>query len=899
MVQPVLAVIILSLTLVSFMILLFSIIFIGCRALGKCGAKRYQPHPTSGRHYSAHLVVFLCSWFLMATASSYYAYCGLHLWNIRPSVIQTSTSSEHQNAIQKRSPVEQSVFDLFDNPDYQGDFEQIETTTSSFAFVTEKIEKGVRPRFPLHRLPRVQDSSEDSPPAVEQLPIFPINFTSRVPLASTVISPIEIPARPKAELDFKRLLDGEKLVTSNYEEGRGEHMSGAFVGDGIPRARNLISSSMKRPMFSLGTPTIRPDEVSAEMNPEGVITRTSLEDDPTPLSSVNTKQSSAESSTVSTEETLFETENNRSREILLETVQTPNSLAELIETTTDVTSDVTTSEFLILSMNNDEPETTEISLDSTVTTTDSHENSEDNKISETAETTVQSSISTNIVTSAVSEENRNFTTSNVQEIVTVSNDISDNVLNDETTPVSLPESRVSEEVTTLASFRSDEVLSTSRPVEDSSIVTDLKSETSTSSVDLSTGAIDKNLLSVLTEETTNTEDVTSRATDPSVTLDELNSNPLPTTTTTTANVTDSEVTSTSRTSVMTESTETPSTTDETTTVKIQELFLVNSENDLSETVSADPEPEAPQEIEERFGNKTEEREESVDVTSTLSPTITVLNTKSQPRRPTTVHTFPHTPLDESERRSITELLASPNLHPFRFLNTTAVVWIHRITFTILSILVLFILPCSLILILIGTICYIRSYHPMDRTRLSEKIGQFTVLLAVLFLFSLPIFILYIAMVLSYNHVYNSICPDIQLQYQHHLGLLIGTSFNTLSSNSHRLLANTENCFRSQEPILGLWMSAAVFVLSALPFVFSLFKLSKYYLRMKTEYYWTIADYGTIYAKRALHTDAIYGNIYGTLRSKRPTSRPPPAPNNENAIYGESPVYGTYSAFGHI
>uniref|UniRef100_A0A1I7XIK8 Mucin-5AC-like n=1 Tax=Heterorhabditis bacteriophora TaxID=37862 RepID=A0A1I7XIK8_HETBA len=100
---------------------------------------------------------------------------------------------------------------------------------------------------------------------------------------------------------------------------------------------------------------------------------------------------------------------------------------------------------------------------------------------------------------------------------------------------------------------------------------------------------------------------------------------------------------------------------------------------------------------------------------------------------------------------------------------------------------------------------------------------------------------------------------------------------------------------------GLWIACLLFSLSSVPIVFSLFKLSKYYLRMKTEYYWTLAEnYGTLRPKR-VNSEGIYGNIYGSLRIKRSTSRPPQSQPiyAESPIYSDGPIYGAYGAYGRI
>ncbi|KAK6736741.1 hypothetical protein RB195_019440 [Necator americanus] len=226
-------------------------------------------------------------------------------------------------------------------------------------------------------------------------------------------------------------------------------------------------------------------------------------------------------------------------------------------------------------------------------------------------------------------------------------------------------------------------------------------------------------------------------------------------------------------------------------------------------------------------------------------------------------------------------------------------WIARFFVLFIGVvMVLLVIPMP-VLLTAGTVCYMRSYHPMDRTVFSERIGQVCVVLATILLFLGPCLHLYLGVLLTYMHIYFTMCPAIELLLQ----------FKTLPTDDFAILNgalsngnNTETCKRNLETIQGIWIGCFAFALFSIPAVFALFKISKYYLRMKTEYYWNVGDgYGVIRPKVATTTDAIYGNIYGTLQKKRPTAKPPPRPVERQlasepvayGVYVEQPIYGAF------
>ncbi|VDL75682.1 unnamed protein product [Nippostrongylus brasiliensis] len=95
----------------------------------------------------------------------------------------------------------------------------------------------------------------------------------------------------------------------------------------------------------------------------------------------------------------------------------------------------------------------------------------------------------------------------------------------------------------------------------------------------------------------------------------------------------------------------------------------------------------------------------------------------------------------------------------------------------------------------------------------------------------------------------------------------------------------------------MWFSCLLFVVFSIPTVFAMLKLSKYYLRMKSEYYWNICDgYGVIRPRVATMQHVIYGNVYGTLHANGSSRKVPPRPMSTSSLYaayGTQPIYTTF------
>lgn len=85
-------------------------------------------------------------------------------------------------------------------------------------------------------------------------------------------------------------------------------------------------------------------------------------------------------------------------------------------------------------------------------------------------------------------------------------------------------------------------------------------------------------------------------------------------------------------------------------------------------------------------------------------------------------TFPNEHLTDFDMQTKIEQI-SPLPFPFHILHTSSVIWMARISFVLISTLIILVIFPSIFLIIIGTVCYLHSYHPMDRSKLSDKVWR--------------------------------------------------------------------------------------------------------------------------------------------------------------------------------
>ncbi|CAJ0586983.1 unnamed protein product, partial [Mesorhabditis spiculigera] len=238
---------------------------------------------------------------------------------------------------------------------------------------------------------------------------------------------------------------------------------------------------------------------------------------------------------------------------------------------------------------------------------------------------------------------------------------------------------------------------------------------------------------------------------------------------------------------------------------------------------------------------------------------------------------------------------------FYALHSTASNWLHRVSFTPIAFFILVTVLPTMLVVLAGTVGYANSYHPMDRSTASDRIGVAAVFLGHALLYvSGPLFI-YAAVVLGYAHLHSAVCPLAQDKINH------VPAQNALPTLLGQFEALADACEASIAPVEGLWSSAFFLALSSIIVSITLFRLSKYFLRMKTEHYMQHNDiYGTVRRAVAenIYGEAIYGGIYGPVDPiygpSRPKTRPPPPPQqNIYGMVGVENMYGTIPAHENI
>ncbi|WKX93002.1 hypothetical protein Q1695_010768 [Nippostrongylus brasiliensis] len=269
--------------------------------------------------------------------------------------------------------------------------------------------------------------------------------------------------------------------------------------------------------------------------------------------------------------------------------------------------------------------------------------------------------------------------------------------------------------------------------------------------------------------------------------------------------------------------------------------------------------------------------------------------KGKQRNPSVVHEtagmFPYTYDTEAKKNRFSESTGQIDA-PLRSAHSLGSSWIVRLSMVFIAVVMVLLAAPIPVLITAGSICYMRSYHPMDRSSWSDKIGQLCVVLPIVILFFIPCLCIYLDVVLTYIHFFHTLCPAVLLLHQQRELSLD----DPIIKNSASAWA-TQECQRNLAAIFGMWFSCLLFVVFSIPTVFAMLKLSKYYLRMKSEYYWNICDgYGVIRPRVATMQHVIYGNVYGTLHANGPSRKVPPRPMSTSSLYaayGTQPIYTTF------
>ncbi|CAJ0606756.1 unnamed protein product [Cylicocyclus nassatus] len=845
--QPLLGVFLLLFAIFSLGSFVFAIIFIACRALGNCGAKRYQTHPTKGKRYVLFLVMVIISWVGLAGATVHFLTSAIALWN-PPLDVDTNEVPDlhHQSgghaALQRdrRDTDDMTVRQLFEDSDYVGDFEQIDATTAA-AFVTEKLQPNSSTLSDLKQKKKLVDLK-----GAKRIRYFYGQHTkpSTAATSSTSSSPKYFAIKTKSNTEIK----SKNPSTVSPQYGRQPHAG--FMTRGIASVKAIRQPFVSDTWSNAGKQAYYRHHLSPTTNSssssltaivlDNSVTRTEQPD----LVLSNPKEAAEVESLL----------HNFIANDSVEPAEKASTTTLVSTTTTEVTepstSVVTTMETTMGTSLSSEITSTEEATATPITSTTESENGHTTTI-ETAETEKEAETSTQ---PSESSEETDATTS-----IEISGEVSD----------------FSEETQTPA-LGSEELFYTS----DNPFVS-LTSEGTTEAGTTSPTASVQTTASTTTSADTTVQTTTSKST----TLTTTTTTELPTESTTFTTLIKTTLPPATMPST---TTETEAATVRTTTAK---TFRAPSRSDNVEKK-----------------HKTIYVEEDKLVALKVPPTLRVmqLNSTAALLRQQDPSEVPK--IQRKSRFETRSTFPAEKLTVMSKQNTTSAVmpvfqeqtsWAARFFVLFIGIVMVLLTIPTPILVTAGTVCYMRSYHPMDRTAFSEKVGQLCVVLATVFLFFTPCLYFYLDVLLAYIHVYFAMCPSIRLLHQYK-----SLSLEELSMLDAKLSgsSNVQACRRSSEAYEGIWSACFAFVLFSIPTLLALFKLSKYYLRMKTEYYWNVGDgYGIIRPKVATTTDAVYGNIYGTVQRKRPGTKPPPRPVQrspvaDRATYGvyiETPTYGVF------
>ncbi|CAI5441209.1 unnamed protein product [Caenorhabditis angaria] len=185
-----------------------------------------------------------------------------------------------------------------------------------------------------------------------------------------------------------------------------------------------------------------------------------------------------------------------------------------------------------------------------------------------------------------------------------------------------------------------------------------------------------------------------------------------------------------------------------------------------------------------------------------------------------------------------KILPTEPTQQFQNLHSRLLIFVCRLTFCFISLLLAFIILPAFFFIVAGTGCYIYSDHPMNRSSISNTIGQIVSTYCSILLLGSPTILIFSSFALVYTHSHETLCAAVQLQNQQTMGI-VDTSSQTDLIEAYRL--NSAQCSRSLAPVQSLLLSSLLLSISILPCVFSMFKLVKYYYRANSEFYWNAAD----------------------------------------------------------
>ncbi|KAI6178913.1 hypothetical protein M3Y98_00553400 [Aphelenchoides besseyi] len=240
----------------------------------------------------------------------------------------------------------------------------------------------------------------------------------------------------------------------------------------------------------------------------------------------------------------------------------------------------------------------------------------------------------------------------------------------------------------------------------------------------------------------------------------------------------------------------------------------------------------------------------------------------------------HVPIGESDLLNKYNLVRELG-YEFRPLEKDSDFRIQVVVFTFTAILFVSLLAVSGITVILGCREFLaqKFYHPMDRSNSSNCCGRALVACGFILLVLVPTMLFFFGILFGYVQAHNALCPFVQAQSQNqnmedflNSNFEIFDPYNLLDFlndlQSERADINKFNCETYTRPLKGILFALIFLSIIALPMAFVILRLSKYFLRMKTQFYWnqTAETYTTLpREKKAPLPSPPYNSVFSAPR----------------------------------
>uniref|UniRef100_A0A7E4VQ38 Protein tweety homolog n=2 Tax=Panagrellus redivivus TaxID=6233 RepID=A0A7E4VQ38_PANRE len=217
---------------------------------------------------------------------------------------------------------------------------------------------------------------------------------------------------------------------------------------------------------------------------------------------------------------------------------------------------------------------------------------------------------------------------------------------------------------------------------------------------------------------------------------------------------------------------------------------------------------------------------------------------------------PEHEIDEAE-----QLLGFKDLrelaYEFKPLDADSSYTLHAIVLWFLAGLYSLLALAAGVVVLLGTWQYLISYHPMERSAISNYCGHWAIYTSITFFALAPIALITGTVFLVYAHIHEMLCPLLQTVTQNqNMEDYVNLNYEIFDTPnlvdflndllSERLELNQTTCHTFAAPMQRLWLAVVICSLISLPIVFVLLRISKYFLKMDSKYYWSQHEtYSTI------------------------------------------------------